>query len=48
MSPEKLVKKITHLEAQIKKLKSFEFGIQNTLTLAAYYTKRINKYQSIY
>ncbi len=46
MSQEQLVEKITHLENQIKGLENFELGIKNTLRTLAFYTRRINKYNS--
>ncbi len=46
MSQEQLVAKITHLENQIKGLENFELSIKITFWLSAYYTRRINKYNS--
>jgi len=45
MEEQQLVAKITHLENQLTRLKSFEFGIRNTKTIAGFFTGKINRYR---
>ena len=45
MKQQQLVEKITHLEAQLTRLESFEFNIRNTRAIADFFTRRINGYR---
>jgi hypothetical protein len=45
MEEQQLVAKITHLENQLTRLESFEFGIRNTKTIAGFFTGKINCYR---
>ncbi|MDT0643719.1 hypothetical protein RM553_12825 [Zunongwangia sp. F363] len=45
MEQQQLVEKITHLEAQLKKLETLPFGIRNTLALASYFSGKLTRYR---
>ncbi len=46
MSQKQIVEKITHLQTQLERLKSFELGIRSTMVLSAFYSQRIKMYNS--
>ena len=47
MSAQQKVEKITHLQAQLRNPKLFEFSLRNSMTIQQFYNRRINRYSSL-